>query len=154
MMGIRDGWDFNIKEHREEARFIFEHDLPALLTGSLGYKGKFVEASTHIGFFMQVYREQVARGGYIIDEQRRDAASRDPLQTKDVTELPGMRTCCFGLAIKPIKVLTNAPWMARRLNRRCNRDGKLAQLEFYRALCKGYQPSSGATSELQRRSAR
>ena len=98
------------------------------------WKRAYTEACLHIPFCCELYREQIDRGGYILHEHPVTATSWKLPCVQEIMSMAGMRKvwadqCQFGLsskeggrmgpAKKPTYFMTNSPYLAEALSRRC-----------------------------------
>ena len=152
-------WDFSRHDKREKARKILRSSKPFLLIGSpmctafstwqrLNYaksndkpamQRAFKDASAHVEFVTELYREQLEGRRYFLHEHPRYATSWNLACMESLGKAPGVARvdadqCQFGAVAsrgpnagqplkKPIGFMSNAPEVLKNLDRRCEGRG-------------------------------
>ncbi len=154
-MDLTTGWDFTMKRHQEAAMKYIKTAKPKLLIGSPecrmfstlqrltnkswseGREQELMEATQHVDFVIQLYREQVREGRWFLHEHPASASSWDLTAMRKLAEEEGVTVnvadqCMYGLrtqgkpgegkvpARKRTKFMTNSYEIAKQLQKRCD----------------------------------
>ena len=143
------------------------------------WKKAYTKAINHIMFCLEVYQDQINRGAYFLHEHPLTAKSwklkaiQRMLDREDVISTV-IDMCQYGMtaqgeygeqpAKKPTRMMTNSPWLAEQLKRRCRGEhihttlvgGKAGPCARYppglcRAICKGIQKQKEEDERLAAR---
>lgn len=106
-MDLKNGWDFDRRDHRELARRRFEETKPGILIGTTMCTAfsswqavnhakrdpdvvhrEWVRAMVHLRFLCELYKEQYAQGRYFLHEHPTQATSWNQPCIKEILELP------------------------------------------------------------------
>ena len=109
-MDLTTGWDFDLREHREEARRTFDEQRPMFLIGSPActafstwqklneqrcdpekMRREYVRAMVHLKFVCELYESQVLAGRYFVHEHPANASSWGTAEVAKAMNLPDVR---------------------------------------------------------------